>query len=264
MAELTPLKADSPVKLLFRFTVSDEWIANYVRETGSEPSPDWTVSFDLREIPDDDLRQQLCETHGLYSEVDWYPVLPYPTDEPEIMIQAIGNRFRQEAAERFQAQQHQAYIEAARKAQSDEWDQTRDRWIARNGSRRLQLASARAYKINRLYARERARMEFPAAWVDTGSKAKWAERLTPTEDALTVETEYAELIQLRGEGDRYSPRVVWLTEFPPDLRRWIEHNDWYVEGTETVIVEEYLDRYTLLLPVDTDLARTSVTYEEDE
>lgn len=130
---------------------------------------------------------------------------------------------RQEKERRKAADEaRRAGQEAARKAA----EATKAAWVAEHGSDYLKRACAAGYDCQRRYVLERAALEHPDYRVDFNDHAEWRSRACPSEPALA-------------EAERVDGEVVWLTT-------GLDGTDDDVESCEAVIIEDYLDRYTLV------------------
>jgi hypothetical protein len=126
-------------------------------------------------------------------------------------------------------------------------------WVAKHGSRRLKLAIEGGYRTYTSYALERSQQELPGFWVDTAEDCEWGERVDPTEEALVLEDETRQRLQ---EIDpQLRARIVWLTETPRALDAKMEEHDFEFESQEAILIEEYLGRYLLVMPLDPELRR---------
>jgi hypothetical protein len=241
--------------LQFQFTVSEAWIEEQLEQTGMEMPDTWEVEFELPEVPAD-LRPQLIGAHRQYLHLPGYPELYAPVDNPRAFLEAISDWIRQSTAEFEREQATSQMLQAAEARMTRAFDEERDAWIAEYGSERLRAASSRGYKVNRSYAIERAAAEYPHFWVDTSGEADLRERTDPTTEALNVEEAVKTLMSAReldnGEG---GPRIVWLVEATKELEDFAEANDWMIEQQEAILVPAFLGRYSLILPIDTDLHR---------
>lgn len=108
----------------------------------------------------------------------------------------------------------------------------RREWALEHGSSRLRKCVEGGYDCQRLYAFERAAIEYPAYVLDFDDKARWKSRSGPSEAALD-------------EARRVGGEVVWLTRFPaPDgLDQDLYDED---EACEAVVIRQYLGKYDLV------------------
>ena len=133
------------------------------------------------------------------------------------------------------------------------------------------MARSRNYKATSGYARERGRAELPQCWIDTAGVAEYRERVDPSTEALTLETEYENFLSRNGRNLRI--RIVWLVEPPAGLAEMYEGIDvdqvlagqpWEFEQQETLLVTDFLGRYEAFMPVDSEVrAPVSVEGEGD-
>lgn len=93
-------------------------------------------------------------------------------------------------------------------------------WIAAHGSERLKMAHRQGYSVTRLYAEERAALEYPSYYLDYDDSAEWTNRASPSEAAML-------------EAERVGGRVVWVKNSR--------------EGNgEAVVIRGFLGKYDLL------------------
>jgi hypothetical protein len=247
---IRPLKEFEKVTLDFQFDVSDEYIEQTIDAMGMRPPRRWAVTFDLADVPAP-LRGQLRHAHNLYLHVDPYPIIDSPTEDPEAFLAAIEAWLEQAQAE-FEAEE----AEDDRLEKEAAVEQARFRlemkeWIGEQGSPRLRAAIQRDYKANTTYAMERARTEMPGFWVDSAGDAQWGERSDPSEEALALEG--AVRGELEKQARELETRVVWLTDPPRALDRWLEEEDDEFEPQEAIVVLKYLGRYVLVMPINPEL-----------
>jgi hypothetical protein len=237
MTHVRPAAGSTPIELTFKLAVSDEWLEEQVVQTGQRPSKYWFVDVPLKDVPDVELRRELLALHRTLERRQVRPTLMEPPDD--------------DFAEFARYVRTWLALTDAEEAQNDPaagFEQERRQWIAAYGSERLRTAEQRGYKVNRLYALERGAAEYPGCFVDTGSSAYARERVDPSAEALTVETDVQELVERHGHA--YEPRIVWLIQPPGDVAdRLAEQGDPW-EQQEAVRISSYLGRYELYLPVD--------------
>ncbi len=243
----------------FRYEIADAYIEQSLDEEGIEQPKMWKITFELRDLPNAELRRRARAVQRAWTTTPGYPVLDKPTEDPVEFI---------EGAERWMAEatgdltEHEA-AERGRSERREQFEQDKRAWIEEHGSSRLRRASKRDYKVNRLYAQERAAQEFPRFWLETSSDARWNERTDPSEAALDLEDRVRDGLEMRpGEME---VRIVWLTE-PPAGMGSMAWNDLGLEWAEqeVILVQPYLGRYRLFLPVDTDLWRPTESDEEED
>jgi len=109
-------------------------------------------------------------------------------------------------------------------------------WIAQHGSDRLRKAVELGYDCQRLYVTERVQSELPEFEIDFKDTADWCTRSCPSEEALNI------VLECRNQG--FDAKVVWLTDPPSSGHN--DDGDDYFEPCEAVVVEGYLDKYTLV------------------
>lgn len=233
----------------FRYEVADSFIEAGLDDEGVEVPKSWTIAFELRDLPNADLRRRARKIKAAWSTTPGYPILEEPTEDPVEFIEAAEAWLTEATGD---LSEHEA-AERRRSESAADFAMEKDAWIQEHGSTRLKRANARQYKVNRLYAQERADEEFPRFWLETGDGARWGERTDPSEAALDLEEQVREGLTTRwGEMDA---RIVWLITPPAELAaRWeIPSLEW--EAQEAILVQPYLGRYRLFLPLDNSLWR---------
>lgn len=155
------------------------------------------------------------------------------------------------AVEYEQAQQLEKEQEHDQATENVRFRLEMEEWVQIHGSKRLRAAVDREYKANTTYAMERAASEMPEFWVDTADDAGWGERSDPSEEALLLESAVQKHMA-EHELD-LETRIVWLTEPPRSLERWLEDE---LEAQEAIVVIGYLGRYDLVMPIDEELRRS--------
>lgn len=249
---IRPLKESEKVTLDFEFDVSDEYIESMIDAQGVRPSRRWAVSFDLADVPSP-VRSRLRKAHALYMEVEPYPLISTPTEEPEEFLEAIEPWIKQVEAEHIAETEETEEREKAEAIASAQFRMEMRDWVEQQGSPRLRAAVRRDYKANTTYAMERAETEMPGFWVDTAGDAEWSERSDPSEAALVIES--AAQARLEDLGVVLESRIIWLTEPPRALERWLDDEGYEFEAQEAIVISAYLGRYVLVMPVDPDLRR---------
>lgn len=253
MTPIQPLGQPEPVRLQFQFYVSEDWLDEQIQELGMQLPDDWEVEFLLTEVPTP-YRGRLMKAHRAYTEVPGYPTLYAPTDNPEDFLEVVEDWLGEALQRNSEEEEAVAMLRKSEEEESLSFERERRAWIEQHGSDRLRIAESRGYKINRLYALERASSEFPFAWVATGNEAEWRERTDPTLGALQLEEQLKAYMeqQALGYGE---PRIVWLVEPPKSLEEALDEVDVFFEQQEAIVVNEFLGRYSLFIPVDEELQR---------
>lgn len=142
---------------------------------------------------------------------------------------AVQDRFKER--ERAVAEAKRA-DEVRKEAARTQHEQERAAWVAQHGSPRLRKCLDQGYDCQRLYAIERAAIEYPGYILDYNDAARWKDRSGPSEAALD-------------EAARVSGIVVWLTAEPSAAVG--DDPDYGVfESCEAVIIREYLGKYDLV------------------
>lgn len=254
MCPIKPLGEPEAVNVSFQFTVSDEWIEEQLQETGVMMPQEWAVDFDLPDL-EPEVRASIIKAHRLYLQVPGFPELHAPVDDPSQFLGVIVDWLEAAARQTSYEESQSAALHAAETSRAAAFDEERDRWIGEVGSTRLRTAAERGYKVNRTYAIERAESEFPRFWVDTGNESDVRERTDPSEEALQLEDAVKAWISLDSKRGVLEPRIGWMVEAPRDLEAFAEENDWLIDQQEVIAIRGYLGRYSLILPVDQDLAR---------
>jgi len=241
------------VVLEFEVDVSDAYIEDYIETLGVEPPRRWAIEFDLQEVPPH-LRSALRKVHARYLNVEPYPRFPAPTDDPEEFVDLISPWL--EVMEQEEAAQRDERLAEEKRAEENQkqFHASMAEWAGDHGSPRLKAAIVRGYKANTTYALERAGQELPGFWVDTAGDLEWGERSDPSEAALDLEEAVQHRLDAVGVDRR--AKIVWLTEPPRLLLRWLEEEQGEdFEAQEAILVTDYLERYSIVLPVDPDLHR---------
>lgn len=242
MGMVRPIDDEKPVELIFRGSVSAEYLTEAIDASGLQPSAEWEFVFDLASVDDADLRRRLRVAYERYMAVDPYPELPRPEDDPTRFLAALEPWLDEAEAE-----------QAADAESSSAFNAEMKSWIKEHGSQRLKLASKGDYRSNRSYAVERATQEMPGFWVDSAEDCEWGERVDPTEEMLVLEASVRR--HLKGVGPELETRIVWLTDTPRALDQKIEALELEFEAQEALVVPEYLGRYLLVMPSDEALRR---------
>lgn len=243
MSRARPLGEPGAIEYPFDYDVHPAWIDNYIDETGMEPPSRWRITIDLvGDAQDADTRRRFRRGWDAYQTIEGYPVLPEPVEEPlqfleylELWITTHGSS--------------DAGPNGAEGALGFEHEM--DSWIAEHGSARLKRARERDYKATRLYALERAKLELPGAWIDTGGVADLRERTDPSEEALDFE----ELVQARlnALAIPLRARIMWVASPPRDAEEAAAAGEIdYFSEEEAIVVHDYLGRYRAILAVDAD------------
>lgn len=250
MVQATPDGEPQLVSYNFRYEIADQFVEDALDEEGIEVTKFWTIAFELRDLPNRDLRRRARAVADVYMETPGWPALPAPTEDPVAFIKA-SEEWINEAHQKLEMHQTD---ERGAIQQAEIFESERSVWVRQFGSRRLQRALERGYKVNRLYAQERVSREFRQYWLDTSGDAQIQERTDPTEQALDLEDVVREEVALRGI--QMETRIVWLAFPPAELAsRWdVPELEW--EPQEAIMVLPYLGRYRLFLPVDTALWRS--------
>ena len=240
MTQLRPLGEPQAVDVEFQYTVSGEWIEQNIREQGIRMPRNWKVKFSLPEVPAQ-LRIRLYRAHAQYKKMPGYPTFRAPTEDPEEFLVAIEDWIESAAADQ---------------TSDDSFDGMRTSWIGAHGSDRLRIAQERGYKVNRLYAVERAAHEFPQFWIDTSNESVVRERTDPSMKALEIEDMVRKWIVDHELDERLDPKIVWLVEPPNELQERLEESGDYFEQQEAILISSYLGRYSVVMPIAAELRNT--------
>jgi hypothetical protein len=249
---IRPLKELKKVTLTFEFDVSDEYIERTIDEHGMRPSRRWAVTFDLADVPAA-FRGRLRKAHALYMDVEPYPAISAPTEDPEEFLTAIEPWIKQASAEQKEEEARTEERDKEKAIANARFRMEMKEWVRVHGSPRLRAAVERNYKANTTYAMERAAAEMPGFWVDTAGDSEWGERSDPSEEALMLESKVQD--RMAEHEVELDTRIVWLTETPRVMDRWLEEEDGAFEVQEAIVVSRYLGRYVLVMPIDSDLRR---------
>ena len=118
-----------------------------------------------------------------------------------------------------------------RKERAEKLEKEKRSWILELGSEFLKKACwDNNYNCQRRYVTERAAIEFPGFIVDFDDILNYTERSCPSELALD------ESIAINKSHNDYNSRVVWIKSI---------EDDYYFEECEGIVIEGYLDKYTL-------------------
>jgi hypothetical protein len=248
-----PLKDAKPVTLEFEATISEDYVNEVIDREGVRPASRWGFEFDLGEIEGPEIRQRLRRAHERYLEVEPYPELDRPEEDPERFLDTLEPWLTMIEEGVAKEEKENALEEERKKKLMSEFAVEMQRWVSEHGSRRLRLAIARDYRSNTSYALERLVKELPGFWLDSADDCKWGERADPSEEALLLEE--AVRNQLAELGLELDTRIVWLTETPRALDRMLEAEEIEFEPQEAVKVADYLGRYLLVMPVEENLRR---------
>jgi len=153
----------------------------------------------------------------------------------------LDAQFAGKMAERQQRLEEQAQKEAAEHAEAQRQESERRIWIQAHGSEFLRQAHAAGYDCQRLYATERAALEFPGFTLEFDSSSRWKSRSCPSRKAF-------EIAQATPPA-----RVIWLTDLSDTLRtEWGLEDDEDSWGEdpwkeqEALLVADFLGKYDLL------------------
>lgn len=114
-------------------------------------------------------------------------------------------------------------------------------WMDTYGSTRLKLAAERGYKHDGIYRDERAAQELPG--FVALPKAKPREVINPTAEAIELETQTMERVSRLTLVQGITVRIVWVGDTGTDL-----------PDGEYVMVDGYLGKHKLFLPVEQEMA----------
>jgi hypothetical protein len=218
------------VRLKFKLKLSPAWVDQHIVEHGTRPADEYEIEFDLTKVGSAPLRKRLLIVHRRYEASRYLAVMPVPTSDPEELVATLEPWLDRHAPE------PSTFADAMAT------------WIAERGSPRLRLAHERGYKVNATYARERAAVEFSSYWVDTNGSALVNDRTDPSADALAVETDARGRAQASPH-DGLVPRIVWMIRPPDDLAQSLGSQGKAFNATEAIHIANYLNRYSLYLPL---------------
>jgi hypothetical protein len=252
---LRPIEDPQPVELIFKVTVSEEFVKECIDKEGMEPARKWGLQFDLAEVGTAALRHRLRRAWERYLDVEPYPEFPHPEGDPEAFLRVIEPWLDVVEEEEAEAEKIAAREAKEEKARMETFGRELERWVSAHGSRRLRMAAERGYRTNTSYALERVSKEMPGFWLDSAEDCEWGERADPSEEALDIEQAFQ--AHLNEVDPELGVRIVWLTEAPRSLDRMMEKEDLEFSPQEALIVSRYLGRYLIVMPVDARLRRTS-------
>jgi hypothetical protein len=253
MGSLNLIGDSSPVEIEFRGTLSPEYVDEMIDQTGVRPPTEFEITFKLDEVESQDHRRRLRLARARYQEVTPYPELRRPAEDPGEFLEAIEpwldqaerDKAEQEARESLEAEEADAAMSLFREEMK--------RWVSEHGSERLRLATEGNYRTNTSYALERSKLEMPGFWLDSAEDCEWGERADPSEEALLLEKSARG--KLEDTDLSLKIRIVWLTETPRALNHKMEEEGLEFEPQEALIVEQYLGRYLLVMPLEVELRR---------
>jgi hypothetical protein len=136
------------------------------------------------------------------------------------------------------------------------FDREMREWAAEHGSERLQVGLEDNFRMTAVYLEERLAAEFPGfyAWSESDPESHWRARVGPTETALHGRRQVQETLDEAGPDLR--AEIVWLISPPEDMRKsWWDSDLADEDDTapcEAIVVQGWLDRYTLVGPVSTE------------
>lgn len=243
----------SPVEVEFRGTLSTEYVDEMIDQTGVRPPTEFEITFKLDEIDSPDHRRRLRLARVRYEEVRPFPELTKPAEDPGEFLEAIEPWLDQIEAEKAEQEAREGLEGEEADAAEALFQAEKKDWVAEHGSERLRLATEGNYRTNTSYALERSKLEMPGFWLDSAKDCEWGERADPTEEALLLEKSARE--QLEGTDPSLTVRIVWLIETPRALSHKMEEEGLEFEAQEALIVEQYLGRYLLVMPLEADLQR---------
>ncbi len=263
MATLKHAYPPELIQLELKYALSEHGIEEHIASTGEQPSPLLILEVPLSELTPAlrrraaALRPHILEFEEELEETPFtdetpphelYPVLDKQTQDPAEVIAAWEGFAAARSAMRRQAAEKKAQEEALLEGRREAFRLQMARWIEEHGSERLKLGLQRGYKISGAYVRERAEAEFPGFTVDINAKAWWRERVSPTLEALQVET--LALGYQQKISSTYKIRIVWLTrdDRGQEAKR------------EVVVVPAYLTFYNLI----GELALAKTAFDPDE
>ena len=188
-----------------------------IKEYEQKSEEDLTKAYDLKTQISDEKFKDLS--------LEWYEKLE--------AIRQLQKRVKQSYLER-ERELERRKIEHQEAAKQRRLEQKKG-WIESNGSKHLKKAFGAGYDCQRLYAQERAAMEFPAFHLDFDNKAEWNSRSCPSMKALEIAEEYS----------REIPEIVWVTrkhDFNPEEDLYYPENN----ECEAVVIRDFLGKYDLV------------------
>lgn len=270
MVEAGPVGDARVVKFIFRYTVSGEWIETRMDLEGIELPRQWSIAFELSDLPNPGERQRARKLWDLYEQFGGEAELEEPCDDPVEFLDHIEEWIAAEKERIDYEDHHRREAEHQRELVAQEFDRAMQQWIEAKGSDRMKAARARGYKVAGSYARARAREEIPGAWVDTSGRSIFRERVDPSSEALELEDAFERFAKLQDLELR--TRIVWLVEPPTGLAELYEDVDfdeeafdgggWEFKQQEAILITDYLGRYEAFLMVDHN-ARAPLDEEGD-
>lgn len=154
---------------------------------------------------------------------------------------AIDQREREDDVEKDEQEKEKATKKEAERIATVEWDAEKIRWIDVHGSERLKLAVSEGYTAEKQYVDERARFELSElAQVVTERQnwhiaqvVPWQVKDCPTVPAIMLEKKLKE--------QEHKASTVWGNICH------CEDDECNCENHEMVIVQNYLDKYTVIV-----------------
>jgi hypothetical protein len=240
----------------YQYVVSDEWIEEQVDDIGVEPPKVWHIVFELRDLPNRNVRRRARELREQWERIPEALELPEPTEDPETFLELLDDWIREWKHASADRAREQAAEQSRGRLLQRQFESDMDDWIEGHGSPRLRLARERGYKVTSAYAKERAARELPESWIDTADRATWRERVDPSLEALQHETLLARWMADRGM--TLSIQIVWLVEPPSSMAEMLERGTadepFGVEfdQQEVLLIAGYLGKYNAFFPIDRD------------
>lgn len=240
LLELLETAVDKAEKLLQEFEhESIDHLLNLAFRRNSLPTPSLNLDSDsLKGIHYDDrvkaVHQAVCD--AAITRYEGYLQKLEPLDDTDLAIRAVDTEvpmaFLVGAELRVRYKElvgrYKDAVEASKDARKLAAQQEIDDWIAAHGSDRLAKAYAQGYECKRLYAKERASLEYPDFELDYMDNLEYVDRINPSLEALELSEQYA------------GSEVVWVKA------RHDESDDYATEQEEAVILKNFLGRYTLV------------------
>lgn len=242
------------ITVVLSYQLTDEFIRQEAVRLGKCPDVKQRYEF-LLESLSPETRQQLLAINNVYeAKVS----LSTPYNRPlrlgylvtdDNYRQAVSDylnfmaEYRREQEERrAEEERRQAEIRAdmeKRQAERAAAEKAKKTWVEEYGSERLKKAFSMGYECGKLYATERAALEFPGFVVDLEGRTDWGASVCPSLEALELEEEVRRYKFF--DPDRMETFVCKLTRPPYPLDYG---EDW--EPKEAVVVRRFLGKYDLI------------------
>jgi hypothetical protein len=249
MATLLAARQPTAVRITLPFEVSNGLIRDELETTGRRIARRHTLSFTLEELPPDSRSRALdvSAAHRTFGEGTLPRVATLDLDDALANVDRVLTAWETLTAELTTSRAKATARENDQRKAALAFRADMEVWVAQYGSERLRVATARGYKMNGTYLRERAAVELPGFLVDAAGDARWEERTNPSAQALHLETEAIAMARRSTPaGEQVLVEIVWLTKPPADH---VPTGPEFV-SVEAVSIRGWLGRYDLFCVVE--------------